>query len=222
MKKLTLNAVLREDGKRDKTFKQIPGVLYGPELKESKKVWVDFQKFVKIFEEAGESTLVDLKIEGEKDSYSVLIHDAQYHPISGKYIHIDFYKVKAGKKIETSVEIEFVGESPAVKEKGGILVKNLDEVEIRCLPKDLIGEIKVDLSVLKELDDSIHVGELNIPKEVELLSEPKTVVVSVAAPRSQDEIDQLNEKVEMDIDKVEGIKGKEEEEPKVEDKKEQK
>ncbi|MDA3815657.1 MAG: 50S ribosomal protein L25 [Patescibacteria group bacterium] len=205
MKKLTLKATSRKDQKTDKTFKKISGILYGPEVKESKRVWVDAQQFKKIFEEAGESTLFDLEIEGEKESQSVLIYDVQNHPVTGKYRHVDFYKVKKGKKIETSVELEFIGESPAVKEKGGILIKNLDSVEIRCLPKDLLGKIKIDLGILKEIDDTVHIGELDIPKEVELLADPKTVIISVGAPRSQEEIDQLDEKVEMDIDQVEGM-----------------
>ncbi len=224
MKKLTLKASLREGVKRDKTFKKVSGILYGPDVKESKKVWVDFQEFNKMFKEAGESTLFDLEIEGEKEGHSVLVYDVQKHPISGQYQHVDFYKVKKGKKIETSVELEFIGEAPAVKEKGGMLIKNFDSLEIRCLPKDLIGKIKIDLSVLEDFENTIRVGDLNISSEVELLSDSKTVIMSVAAPRTQEEIDQLNEKVEMDIDQVEGIKDEDEEgeESDEDDKKEEK
>ena len=211
MKKISLKATLREE-KRDNGSKNIPAVLYGPEIKESKKIWVDLQAFNKTLNDAGESTLFDLEVDGDKEPYSVLIHDVQYHPVTGESQHVDFYKVKKGKKIETSVEIEFVGEAPAVKERGGILVKNLDSIEIRCLPKDLIGEIKVDLSQLKEVDDMIHIDELGLPEAIEPLADLKTVIVSIAAPRTQEEIDELDEKVEMDIDQVEGIKDKNEEE----------
>lgn len=215
MKKPSMKATIREKGRKDISFKKIPGVLYGPEA-ESQKVWVSFQEFSRVYNEAGGSTLIDLELEGEKVPRSVLIHDIQYFPISDKYRHIDFYQVKMGQKIETEIELEFIGEAPAVKEKGGILVKTLDSVEIRCLPKDLISRIDVDVAMLKELDDVIHVKDLSIPEAIEVKVDLGTVVASIEEPRSQEELDQLDEKVEMDIDQVEGIKEEEGEDEKAE------
>ena len=111
-------------------------------------------------EEAGRSVLIDLEIDGEKRK--VLIHDFQKHPLTNRFIHIDFYQVKMDEEIEANVEIVFVGEAPAVKELGGVLLKTMDEVLVRCLPADLPKEIKVDLSTLKTFDDRIFVKDLNI------------------------------------------------------------
>ncbi len=190
----------------------IPGVVYGPEIKENKIIWMDYQNFYDTYNEAGGSTLVDLKVEGENKAFPVLVYDIQYHPISGRYNHVDFYAVKMGEKLETEIELNFVGESPAVKEQGGILVKSLDSIEVKCLPKDLISEIKVDVSSLKEMDDCIYVKDLDIPQELEVMLDENTKVASISRPRSDEELEQLKEKAEVDMDQVETVDKKKEEE----------
>jgi len=212
MKKIVLNAKPREVGKEEGFDGFIKGVVYGPELKENKLVWVQVQEFKKAYGEAGHSTLVDLKIDGEKEELSVLFHDMQRDALTDDLKHIDFYKVKMGEKIETSIEFNFVGEAPVVKEQGGILVKNMDALEARCFPRHLISEIEVDLGALKEMDDSIRVEDLKIPEEIEAIDNPDSVVVSISKPRTAEELEELDEKVEMDVDDVEVEKGKAEDE----------
>lgn len=192
--------------------KMIPAVLYGPEIK-SKVIWVDKQDFRKVLKDAGESTLIDLQL--DKDDHQVLIQDIQYDALSNDYQHIDFFKVNMNEEIETDVELDFVGESPAVKEEGGILVKNINAIKIRCLPNDLLSEIKVDLSILKKIDDKVYVKDLTISDKVKVDLEPDTVVAVVTPPRSAEELESLEEKDETDIDQVEGIK-KDDETEKVE------
>ena len=190
----------------------VKGIVYGPELKESKSVWVRAQEFNRAYEEVGKSTLVDLMVEGEKEPLSVLFHEMQYDSLTNDLIHIDFYKVKMGEKIDTEIELNFVGEAPAVKELGGILVKGHDALEVRCFPRHLIGEIEVDLSSLKTFDDMIRVKDVKVPAEIEILTSADSVVASISKPRSAEEIEKLDEKVEMDVDKVEVEKGKGKEE----------
>jgi large subunit ribosomal protein L25 len=176
-------------------------------------IWMDYQDFFDTYNEAGGSTLVNVSVEGESKKYPALIYDIQFHPISGRYNHVDLYAVKMGEKLETEIEINFTGEAPAVKEQGGTLVKSLDAIGVKCLPKDLISEIKVDISSLKDFDDCIYVKDLNIPKELEVMIDEDTTVASVARPRSDEELEGLEEKVEVDIDQVETEeKGKEKEE----------
>lgn len=211
-KKLVLNAEPRvAKEKRDPKF-WVRGVIYGPEMKESQSVWVGLQEFNRVNRMAGGSTLVDFKIKGEEKEHSVLFKEIQYDGLTNDLVHIDFYKVKMGEKIDTEIELEFVGEAPAVKEKGGILVKGHDSLEVRCFPKDLISKIEVDLSVLKEIEDCIYVKDLKIPTTIEVLTSPETSVASVSEARSEAELEQLDEKVEMDVDKIEVEKGKKEEE----------
>lgn len=212
MSKIILKAKKRTPKKEGSLKGWIKGVVYGPELKENKIVWVKLQDFNKAYKEAGKSTLVDLNLEDEKENLSVIFHDMQYDGLTSDLTHIDFYKVKMGEKIDTTIKLEFVGEPPAVKEKGGILVKSFSFLEARCLPKDLVSEIEVDLSELKDFDDSISIEKIKVPAGIEITNNPEMTVVSIARPRTEEEIEKLDEKVEMDVDKVEVERGGDKEE----------
>jgi large subunit ribosomal protein L25 len=189
----------------------IPCVLYGQDIK-NQNLTVKKQEFLKLYNEAGASSLIDLQID-ETKPVKILIHDYQLDPRTDNIIHIDFYQIKEGKKITTTVELEFVGESPAVKEWGGIIVKNYDEVEIECLPSALetIDTVKVDLTVLKNFNDAIHIGDLKVPEGIKLTEEPDTVVVQVSQPKEE-----VEEVVAKPIEGEEGEEGVEGEEPKSE------
>ncbi|MDD3607800.1 MAG: 50S ribosomal protein L25 [Candidatus Moranbacteria bacterium] len=206
--KISLKAKKREVKGEKENSGMMPAVMYGPELKENKILWINRQDFKKIYDEVGESSLIDIQIEGEKDSHEVIIYDVQVDPIDNRYIHADFFKVKRGQKIETEVELVFIGESPAVKEAGAILVKSIDNLEIRCLPKDLPKEIAVDISALKNIEDIIYVKDIKIPEGVEVLQSPETVVAIAEAPRTEEELKGLDEKVETDMDKVGDVEKK--------------
>ncbi len=213
---ITLKSVEREGGAKKINNRVIPAVLYGGEA-ENRNLWIDFRDFKRTYEEAGESTLVDLKVtkegkEGGEESEKVLIYDTQYHPVSGAVIHVDFYRVTMGQKLETEVRLSFVGTSPAVKEQGGVLVKSVQDVEIRCLPKDLPSEIEIDVSSLETFDDYIYAKDLPAGEEVEVLLEPETVIAFVAAPRSEAELEELDQEIEGDASAVETTKEKKEEE----------
>jgi len=116
------------------------------------------------------------------------------------------------KKMIAKVPVEFVGESPAVKNEGGVLVKSHDKLEVRCLPQDLIHSIKVDISNLKNIDDVIRVKDIKISDKIEILSDPEEVIVNVAPPRSEKEIEELEEKVEENVEEVESVKEEKEKE----------
>lgn len=180
----------------------VPGIVYGHGI-ENVAVQIAKKEFSKIFAEAGESSLLDLKIDG-KDFGNVIIHDYQCDPLTGEVIHFDLHKVRMDEKITAHIEIVMVGESPAVKDFGGVLVVGHDSIEIKCLPKDLVHEIELDLSILKNIDDMVRVKDLKISDSIEVLSEEEDVLVSVEPPRSEAEMEELNEKVEEDIEKVEG------------------
>lgn len=211
MKKIVLNAKSRIPKKAGDFSGWIKGVVYGPELKENKLVWVKVQDFNKAYSQAGRSTLVDLKIEDKEEEYSVLFHEMQRNNLTNDLTHIDFYKVKMGEKIETTIDLNFVDEAPAVKEHGAILVKGLYNLEVRCFPRHLVHSIDVSLQTLKDFEDSIYVKDIVVPKEIEVINNPDTAVVSLSRPRSEEEMEKLDEKVEMDVDKVEAEKGGEKE-----------
>lgn len=207
MVEINLKALARKKG--EKKEKSIPAVLYGPEIK-SQPIWVKKGDFVKAYRNAGESSLINIEMEGDKKEHLALIYDVQPHPVRNDFLHIDFFQVKKGKKIEAEVEIEYVGESSAVKEQGGIFLKNLTELKIRCLPKDLPKKIQVDISSLKEIDDCIYIKDIDFPQGVTVDLEPTTAIANVVAPRSEKELEELDEKVEADIDEVEKVGGEKE------------
>jgi len=186
----------------------IPGIIYGPKGK-SKTLKINKKDFDKIFKEAGESTLVDLKID-DKEIGKVLINDYQTNPVTDSIIHFDLYRVRMDKEIITNIPIKFVGESLAVKSDGGVLVKNHDTLEIKCLPGDLIHDLKIDLSVLENIDDLVRIKELKISDKVEILADGEEVIVSVIPPRTEKEMEDLEEKVEENVEGVEGAKEKKE------------
>ncbi len=187
---LNLKAEKRDiSGKKVQSLRDgggIPAVIYGPET-DNINLTVDYLEFEKVYKKAGESTLIGLKINDSEET-PVLVQTVAYNPVSDKIDHIDFYKIKYGQKLTARVELEFIGEPPAVKELGGTLVKSLDEVEIECLPKNLISKIEIDLTKLKTFDDSIHVKDLVVPETIKILTGEGDIVASVAQPRVEEEV----------------------------------
>jgi large subunit ribosomal protein L25 len=205
-KAITLKAETREvTGKKVEKLREkdiIPAVMYGHKIA-AQNLSVNYLDFKRAYDKAGESSLIELETGDKK--VNVLVHDTQVDPMSGKFSHIDFFQVNMKEEVETEIPLEFVGEAPAVKELGGVLVKSLDEVTVKCLPADLPEKFEIDIAKLATFDDSISVKDLNIPERVELLTDPETVIVSVQEPRTEEELSELETKVEEDVTKVEGV-----------------
>lgn len=185
---LKLNANLRILlGKKAQITRQegkIPAVVYGHGL-ENKNLELDYNSFDKVFKAGGESTIIDLNIDGE--TVKVIVSDVQYDPVKGRYRHVDFHQIKMDEKITANVELKFVGEPKAVKEFGGVLVHNISELEIKCLPGDLVGEIEVDVSKLDTFDDVVTIANLVISDKIEVIGhESGDVVAIVSRPREEE------------------------------------
>jgi len=173
--KITL-AVLRASGR-------LPAVFYGPK-ESSTPISVSEKEFVKVWKKAGESSVVILKDE-KGNEYESLIHEIDMHPVTNIPRHIDFYVIEKGKKVKVAVTLVFDGVSPAIKDKGGILVKVCREVEIEAAPRDLPREIAVDISKLVELNDTIHAKDLIMPSGVELKMNPDDVIASISEAKEE-------------------------------------
>jgi large subunit ribosomal protein L25 len=182
---------------REKGF--IPAELYGHGVK-NKHLTVAAKDFKLVFEEAGESTMIDLHVGEER--MPVMIHDVSRDSVSDEVINIDFYQVRLDEKIIVAVPLIFLGEAPAVKDQQGILVKSLHEVELQALPTNIPREITVSLESLTEIGKSIYVKDLAIPENVELEESLDTVVASVTERVEEDEAPQ--EAIDVDSVKVEG------------------
>ncbi|MCK5490890.1 MAG: 50S ribosomal protein L25 [Candidatus Pacebacteria bacterium] len=196
----------------------VPGVVYGYK-KETQSISIDSKDFKKVLRSAGENTLINLKI-GDKEQGKVIIHEYQADPVTDLITHVDLYQVRMDKKITANVPIKFIGESFAVKNDGAVLVKSYDVLEIKCLPGNLIHFIEVDLSLLDKIDDNVKVGDLKVGEDIEIVVNSEITIVSASAPRTAQEMEDLEEKVEEKVDDVDDGKEKVEEgEKKVEDEK---
>ncbi len=181
----------------------IPAVVYGHGIA-SQTVTVPRSDFEKVFREAGESTLVTLTLQGSAP-VQTLIQDVHRHPTLGTIQHVDFYQVRMDEKISNDVPLVFTGESKAMKELGGILVKNIDAIKITCLPADLPSELTVDISRLENFESRITVADIPLPKGVALETKPEEIIAVVEAPRTEDELKALDEKVEENVEAVQKV-----------------
>lgn len=195
-------AELRKAVKKLRNAGKIPAVLYGHGV-DATPLFVDRKEFVKLREQAGDATLIDLAI-GDAEPVKAIVQSVQYHPVSDEVLHVDFHQVRMDEKIQTEIPLEFVGESPAVKNEGGVLVRNHTELKAEAFPGDLVDSIRVDISTLEELNSSIHVKDLAIPENITVLYEPEEVIAVVTPPRTEAELQQLEEKVAEEGEAVAG------------------
>ncbi|RLC37677.1 50S ribosomal protein L25 [candidate division Kazan bacterium] len=179
----------------------IPAVIYGKET-EPLSVQIDSVSLKRLYREAGESSLVQLKLDDEERL--ILFKEPQYDPRTGEIIHIDLYQIKLGESIKAEVQLVFEGEAPAVEQEDGVLVTNKDKVEIECLPRDLPKDIKVDISGLKNIDDSLAIKDLQVPEGVKILDDPEDSVVVVTPPREEEEEPAVSEDEAIEDVEVEG------------------
>jgi len=207
-----LQAVARAlKGDKARVDGNLPAVIYGAggASENLSLVYADFEK---MFREAGEASLIDLKI-NDKDAGKVLVHEVQYDPVSGRMVHVDLLRIDMNKPLTAHVDLKYVGEAPAVKELGGTLVHNVDEVEVRCLPKDLVSHIDVNVSSLKTFDDVIKVKDLILPNGVEVVKPHAEDVLATASPAlTEEQIKAMEDASKTaDISKIE-VAGKKKEE----------
>ena len=200
-------------GKKVKSLRRegiIPAVVYGGK-EGSVPIELDLKEFSKVFKTAGETTLIKLFVDDAKFSAkggpasgwkNVLVHDISRDPVNEEINHVDFYEVKMDEKITTEVPLIFIGDAPAVTDLGGVLVKAMQELEVRALPSDLPRQIEIDISQLKTFDDNILVEDIKLPKNVEILEDLKTSVATVIPPRSEAEMEALKGEVEEKVGEV--------------------
>ncbi len=215
---LELSAKIRNKEKNANALRNeglVPGVIYGYEMDENLSIQIDSIDLEKIYRKAGESTLIKINLVDEDDKKvkktpTVLIQDTQEHAISDDFTHVDFYQPNLDEKVEVEIPLEFIGQSLAVKDEDGTLVRNLSTVNIEALPENLIHDIEVDISVLETFDDVIKVKDLEVPEGVEIMEEDEEVVALVSRPQDIDE--ELEEPLDDELEGVEVIGEEEDEE----------
>ncbi len=180
MKKYNLTAQKRTVvGRKVKALRksgELPATVYGKKVN-SATVSVSKDAFVSIYKEAGETGLIQLSIDG--DVRPVLVNTVQVDPVTSALLHVEFHQVDLKEKVHAKIPVEFIGESPAVAQKLGVLLTVLDEIEVEALPTELPEKFTVDVSSLAEVDQELIVEKISAPAGVTVLTEGGLVVVKV-------------------------------------------
>ncbi len=171
----------------------IPAVVYGKN-RETQQVQINSRDLGKILSEAGTHQLISLKI-GSKKPVMTLARDIQRDVIRRDYLHVDFFMVRMDEKVTARVPLVIEGTAPGVQDQGGVLTQNMDEIEIECLPSDLISSIPVDISNLMEFNEFISVSELQVPDTITVMSDPDSMVVKIEPPRKVEDLEALDEEL---------------------------
>lgn len=213
MEQIELKTQKREVlGKKVKSLRReglIPAVLYGHET-DSVSLQIEEQELNRVLAQAGGHRLIALKIGRSRKPQMALAREVQWDVITRRPIHVDFYAVVMTEKITTAVPLVLVGEAPAADQAGAMLLQGLDEIEIECLPGDLIEAIEVDLSGLEKMDQAIYVKDLRVPPAVDILTDAEEIVVKVAWAAAE-EVEEVMPVAPAEVEVI--ARGKEEVEP---------
>jgi large subunit ribosomal protein L25 len=208
MEKIVLVAEKRTaSGKENRALRlagKVPAVVYGRGVK-SEPLELESKLIERAYRQAGGNMIVALKV-GDGRPRNVLIHEVQHAPARGELTHVDFYVVRMDEELKAEIPLHFVGESTAVYRDEGTLVKNVETVEVECLPGDLPEAIEVDISGLDDFEKAITLADLAVPTGVKLVAEDlETMVAKVDPPRSDEEMAELDEPVDEAAEMPEGV-----------------
>jgi large subunit ribosomal protein L25 len=133
----------------------------------------------KVISQAGKTRLIDLKVGRSQKTHNVMVREVQRDPIRGSLIHIDFYEVNMAEKIRVEVPILIVGESPALKIRENMLYQTLSSLTVECLPDKMPDRVPVDISIIQEVEQAVHVKDISIP-DVTILNDPDLQIAKVS------------------------------------------
>jgi large subunit ribosomal protein L25 len=190
--KVVLKAELRTGrgkgpARRIRAAGKIPAIFYGSKS-DSIALAVDSLTLKKTIEAGGQNVVFDLNIKDAKKDItkSALLKERQVNPMDGTILHVDFIEVFEDVEVEVTIPLDFVGK-PAGVDQGGIIEFAARSITVRCLPKDIQESIQVDVSSL-EINQSIHVKDLELPKGLLLLDSEELAVASVVLPKRAAEV----------------------------------
>ena len=194
MKSVPLKAYPRTQTRRGGVKKlratgRVPAVIYGREVKPQNLEVSAKEIGDLIHHSVSENLLVDLSVENDpagRDQRLALVQEIQHHPLNGHVLHVDLHEVAENEKVTVMVPVETVGEAVGVKTGGGVLEHVLFKLKLRALPKDMPEQIVLDVSHL-ELGKAVHLGEIKVPANVEVIGDKNIPVVAVALPRTEEE-----------------------------------
>ena len=173
-------------GKKVKALRRsgvTPANIYGHKI-ESTAVQAPTMTLKTLLRGMSRNAIIDLRVEGEPQSRPVVVRVVERDPVSTEILHVDFYQIDMSEKMRAEVPVVLVGSSPAVSTYGGVLLQTLELVPVEALPGDIPAQFEVDVSQLTELEQSVHVRDLDVDtSKVTLHADPDVVLARVASPR---------------------------------------
>jgi len=185
-------------GKKVKSLRRrglTPANIYGHNV-ESQAIQVATEELKHVLKSAGRNDIVYLRLDGD-DARPTFVRDVQQHPVTDAIQHIDFLQISLREKVRADVPIHLTGLSPAVDTYGGILMHGLDHVTVEALPTEVPSFLEIDVSPLTEINQALHVSDLDLPDEVTLLTDPEQVVAKVAPP-AVEPVEEVPEEEELE------------------------
>lgn len=165
----------------------IPANLFGKTI-ESQAIQINGVEFNRVYKEAGETSLIYVKVEGEDKERPTLVTSVHFNPITGDKLHVDFHQVNLKEKVTANVPVEIIGESELVASNEAVLSQSLNEIEIEALPTEIPESITFDISSLKAIGDHLLVSDAKVSAEVEIKTDPEQMVVSLQEPMKEEVI----------------------------------
>ena len=170
-------------GKKVKALRReglTPANIYGHNVK-SQTIQVATEELKHVLKSAGRNDIVYLRLDGN-DPRPTFVRDVQQHPVTDAIQHVDFLQISLREKVRADVPIHLTGIAPAVDTYGGILMHGLDHVTVEALPTEVPSFLEIDVSPLTEINQALHVSDLDLPDGVTLLTDVEQVVAKVAPP----------------------------------------
>ena len=165
---------------------ELPAVIYGGD-RGAQPVSLDSVRFVKLLPKIRSTTIFNLSVEGESDPQQAFIREIQRHPLYDDHlIHIDFYRIEAGKPVVVEVPVHGIGGVPEGVKMGGVLETLTRRITVKCLPLQVPDSLEIDLSSL-EMGQSLHVSDLTTPEGLEVLTSALAALFIISAPRAEEE-----------------------------------
>lgn len=179
-------------GRKVKNLRQeglVPANVYG---KKTKSIAVSLKKdeLSKVFSEVGETGIVKLTVDDEKEERPILIQNIQRDPLTGETIHIDLRQIILTEKITAKIPVELVGEAPAVQQKLGILIQTASEIEVEALPMDLPEHFIVEVNRLVNVGDQVTLKDLAFDRsKIKSLVEEETVLARIEPLAKEEKVE---------------------------------
>jgi large subunit ribosomal protein L25 len=210
----TVKTKSREKGKQSNLTELrhngfVPAVVYGYKTK-STTIAVSEIDLLKTLREVGRNGVMKLDVDGKP--VNVVLSDYQMDVLKGKFVHADFLAINMSDELEVTVTVSFTGDSAGVRE-GGVINQPNREVTVKVKPSDIPELIEIDVTNL-EIGDTLTVGDIRDKTNFNILNEDDFTLASVAAPRSDEELETTADEPSVDNSDNKAVQDGEERETK--------